>query len=114
MLLIIDNNEVIGYKYFVKATIPDGVTSIGDWAFEDCEGLVSVAIPDSVTDIGYRAFQDCHNLKDITIPNSVTSIERRAFSGCINLIVKCHKNSYAEKYCIMNEIDYEIIEENEE
>lgn len=29
--------------------IPDGVTSIGDWAFSRYEGLTSVTIPDSVT-----------------------------------------------------------------
>ena len=36
--------------------IPDGVTSIGDWAFSRCEGLTSVTMPDSVTSIEDHAF----------------------------------------------------------
>ena len=63
-------------------TIPDSVTWIGDFAFEDCTGLTSITIPDSVTEIGYGAFRDCTSLKSITIPNSITEIGEDAFSGC--------------------------------
>lgn len=66
-------------------TIPDGVTSIGDFAFCDCGKLTSVNIPDSVTSIGGYAFQDCSSLTSVTIPDSVTSIGYRAFDGCYNL-----------------------------
>ena len=48
--------------------IPDGVTSIGDRAFEDCNSLMSIVIPDSVTSIGYSAFEDCSSLETITLP----------------------------------------------
>ena len=37
-------------------TIPDSVTSIGDYAFASCTGLTSVTIPNSVTSIGDGAF----------------------------------------------------------
>ena len=40
-------------------TIPDSVTSIGDWAFSECSSLHSVTIPDSVTSIGDGAFAGC-------------------------------------------------------
>lgn len=53
--------------------IPDGVTSIGDWAFSRYEGLTSVTIPDSVTSIGDWAFCECASLTNIAIPDSVTS-----------------------------------------
>ena len=46
-------------------TIPDGVTSIGDWAFRDCSSLTSVTIPNSVTSIGYGAFEDCSSLTSV-------------------------------------------------
>ncbi len=65
--------------------IPDSVTSIGEWAFYDCENLTSVIIPNSVTSIGERAFYDCENLTSVIIPNSVTSIGELAFSFCDNL-----------------------------
>jgi uncharacterized repeat protein (TIGR03803 family) len=62
-------------------TIPNSVTSIGDYAFEYCGGLTSLTIPNSVTDIGDYVFEYC-GLTNVTIPNSVTSIGDYAFSGC--------------------------------
>jgi uncharacterized repeat protein (TIGR03803 family) len=43
-------------------TVPDGVTTIGNEAFEGCSGLTSITIPDSVSNVGDEAFQDCANL----------------------------------------------------
>ena len=51
------NNELA-----TSITIPNSVTSIGDYAFARCTGLTSVTIPDSVTSIGYSAFKDCNKL----------------------------------------------------
>ena len=65
--------------------IPDGVTTIGDHAFENCESLVSVTIPNSVTTIGDDAFYGCSGLTSATIPNSVNTIGIRAFAGCSGL-----------------------------
>ena len=68
-----------------SVTIPNSVTSIGNYAFNDCRGLKSVIIPNSVTSIGSGTFQNCNSLTSITIPNSVTSIGSSAFYGCISL-----------------------------
>ena len=46
-------------------TIPDSVTTIGDYAFEFCSNLTNITIPDSVTAIGRCAFVDCNNLTDV-------------------------------------------------
>ena len=46
-------------------TIPDSVTTIGDWAFDCCESLTNVTIPDSVTTIGVQAFYDCSSLTSV-------------------------------------------------
>ena len=95
-------------KLVGKLRIPNTVTSIQDYAFNDCSALTGdLIIPNSVTEIGNEAFNGCkgfngtltlsNNLKvigesafcgcsgftgDLTIPNSVTIIGSYAFSGC--------------------------------
>ena len=66
-------------------TIKDGVTSIGEWAFDGCTGLTSITIPNSVTSIGDVAFYSCTGLTSINIPNSVTEIGEGAFQECTSL-----------------------------
>ena len=68
-----------------SVTIPNSVTSIGGGAFYYCSGLTSITIPNSVTSIGYSAFEGCSSLTSITIPESVTSIEEIAFGFCESL-----------------------------
>ena len=79
---IIDSEScklVVGCK---STQIPDGVTSIGSYAFYNCSGLISITIPDSVKSLGDCAFYNCSGLTSITVPDSVTSIGSSAFSGC--------------------------------
>jgi len=66
-------------------TIPAYVTSVGNWAFSDCNSLTSVIIPTSVTSIEDFAFQNCRNLTSVIIYAGVTSVGNWAFDGCDNL-----------------------------
>ena len=77
LLAYIGNSPVV--------TIPNSVTSIGDYTFRGCTSLASVTIPSSVTSIGYGAFENCTSLASMTIPNSVTSIGGSTFYGCTSL-----------------------------
>ena len=66
-------------------TIPAGVTSIGDDAFEECGKLTNITIGTNVTSIGNNTFNACAGLTAITIPNSVTNIGSQAFNSCGSL-----------------------------
>ncbi|MBR2289070.1 MAG: leucine-rich repeat protein [Clostridia bacterium] len=86
--------------------LPNTITSIGAYAFQNCSALKSITINKEVTSIGQNAFYGCKNLttitfedginlstipafcfstecglKSISIPSSVTSIEEKAFSS---------------------------------
>lgn len=76
-----EHNLYLNGVLITDLTIPDGVTSIGGYAFAYCTNLASITIPDSVTSIGIFAFVGCRDLTSITIPDSVTSIGNSAFSG---------------------------------
>ena len=79
------NNLYVNDVLVTDLTIPNGVTSIGNYAFWSCTGLTSVTIPDSVTSIGSYAFYGCTGLSSVTIGSGVTSIGYNAFSGCTGL-----------------------------
>ena len=65
-------------------TIPDSVTCIGDGAFEGCISLTTITLPDSITEIGYGAFYNS-GLKHLTIPDGVTEIFNFTFDRCPDL-----------------------------
>ena len=65
--------------------IEQGITNIGNQAFEGCANLTSVIISYGVTNIGTSAFADCVRLTEIDIPNSVTTIGSFAFARCTSL-----------------------------
>ena len=72
----------VGSSQVKTVIIEDGVTSIGDRAFDGCTKLTRVVIPDSVTSIGYSSFRGCYSLPSVAIPDSVTSIGDSAFAYC--------------------------------
>ncbi len=80
--------ELICYSASKTASsyiVPDGVTSISDYAFSYCTNLTSITIPSSVTSMGMGVFEGCTSLTSITIPSSVTSISNGLFRDCTNL-----------------------------
>ena len=74
-----------GCTNLASVTIPNSVTSIGDYAFDGCTGLTSIDVPNSVTSIGDFSFEDCSGLASVIIGNSVTSIGTSAFESCTSL-----------------------------
>ncbi|MBQ8388590.1 MAG: leucine-rich repeat protein [Clostridia bacterium] len=62
--------------------IENGVTTIGDRAFQGCIRLAEIVIPDSVTSLGNRVFYKCENLKKVTIGGGITDIPDYCFYKC--------------------------------
>jgi hypothetical protein len=69
-------------KYYgddTEVVVPEGITSIADFAFRSDLDIVSITLPDGITSIGKEAFLNCSSLERINIPASVTSIGVAAF-----------------------------------
>lgn len=81
---LIENENKILLLGSSESIIPsDGsITSIGDYAFSGCRGLINITIPNSVTNIGKFAFSYCFDLKNASIGNGVTIIDDCAFLQC--------------------------------
>ena len=57
------------------------IETIGENAFENCEGFNTLVLNESLKTIGASAFINCVNLQSLTLPQSITSIGEKAFNG---------------------------------
>ena len=89
----------------VSVIIGPGVTNVVRNAFYE-SAVRSLELPEGLTSVGSYAFKDCASLKDFTIPDSVTYIGTEAFSLCPDLTLTVSRDSYAERYAIDNRIPY--------
>lgn len=74
-----------GCKELTSVTLPKSITTIGGDAFFRCTGLTSLILPKSVTRIGTEAFHDCSGLTSLTLPKGLTTFGYRAIYGCNSL-----------------------------
>jgi hypothetical protein len=72
------------------------VTSIGNCAFYNCDGLTSITIPNSVALIDSCAFQACNSLTSVIIGEGVTSIGFVAFDSCDSLASIYYKGTASD------------------
>lgn len=81
-----------GVRSQIKSvTIETGITSVGSYAFNDCQSLVYAFVPATVTSVGARAFGNCLNMCGISLGDPglifgrLTNIGENAFAGCASL-----------------------------
>ena len=107
-LLYIGKEAFYGDEELTEINFPDSVTHIGGYAFIFCNKLKNVVLPESLRFLDYLAFYECAGLEHVTIPASVHHIDGSVFSNCPNLKhITVVKGSYAEQYCIDNDLPYE-------
>lgn len=63
-------------------TLPQGVQTVADSAFEYCANLEEVILPDAVAEIGNYAFIGCSALTQITFGDALARIGMGAFYHC--------------------------------
>ena len=82
-----DGTTVTGVanKNVTSITIPEGITTIGEKAFQNCKSLINVVLPSTLTEIGANAFHNCEKLTNVVIPEKVTKIDTYAFNNCAAL-----------------------------
>ena len=94
--------------------VGEGITHIGDFAFNSFGNVMYITLADGVKTIGDAAFAGCCNLLEITIPASVTSIGDAAFASTKgSKVIRCYSGSYAHQYAIENGIKYYLLDKSE-
>ena len=73
------------YKNITEINFSGEVTTIGYYAFDQCESIESINLPSTLNSISSWSFNKCTGLTTITFPDSLETLGRDVFSGCINL-----------------------------
>lgn len=68
-----------------KVIIDEGISKIGNWAFEGCYNLSEVQLPSGMKSIGNNAFEGCVLLSKININAELEKIGNYSFEGCERL-----------------------------
>ena len=90
-LLLPDGLETIGDYAFCGCegmtlpSLPASLRTIGEFAFAACTGLTSLALPDGLRTIGDSAFDSCTSLSSVTLPDGLQTIGNQAFELCAAL-----------------------------
>ena len=82
---VIGSSAFYGFKSLKNIEIPDGITSIENYAFCQCWSITSLSVPESVTSIGTGAIRFCGDLKEIKLPSNLTVLSDSLFGADANL-----------------------------
>lgn len=75
-----------GIKDLIKSVeLPEGITSISGYAFENCSNLSELIIPENLISIGEYAFSGCTGLVEVSLGKKLQTIGDYAFNGCTSI-----------------------------
>ncbi len=94
-----DGSRMFAWNNVTHLIVPEGVTEISAYAFEQCSSLRSVEFRGDIEKIGDYAFAGCTGLEQIVFPTTVTTIGASAFegSGLTSLNLPATLNSVGER-----------------
>ena len=88
-----------------QISLPEGLTSIGANAFNNCALLKQIELPDSVVSVGNYAFGECVSLESLYLSESLETIGNWMLAGCdslVNLTISPENaNYYSAGNCII-------------
>ena len=76
------DNHTLDRSLIKKVVVEEGVTTLGEYIFWDCQDLTEVSLPKSLTALKKECFKSCPKLKEITLPDNITLIDESAFEEC--------------------------------
>ncbi len=76
-----ENRNNTNGKNLKSVTISEGITSVGDFAFVDCNNLESVILPETLTSLGDQTFLNCNKLNQINVPSNLKEFKTYMFQG---------------------------------
>lgn len=85
-----------GFSSLKSVELGNGIVSIGNYAFAWCTSLVSIVIPDNVKELGNCAFFECEALANIAISENIEKISVSSFEKCNSLKVMRIPNGVKE------------------
>ena len=98
-IVTIGDYAFVCYYAAKQVVLPSTVTSIGDSAFEYRSSLVVINLPEGLTSIGDRAFYHCEKLAQLTLPSTLTHMGANCFeeSGLTEISIPQGVDTIAEK-----------------
>ncbi len=80
-------------------SVADGVTTIGGYAFKECQ-MTEFVIPDSVTTLGKSCFAGCDKMTSLTIGSKVNNFSAEMMIGCtaMNTVILTGDNYVLSEY----------------
>lgn len=94
----IGNGAFDGCVELQNVLLPITLTSIEKNAFYNCDALERLVLPQNLQSIGNFAFESCHSLVKLNLPDSLKYIDEYAFSHCKNLMLYANEGTYGAKY----------------
>ena len=93
-----------------KTVIPEGIETIGAYAFLNMKALTHITIPQSVTEIRESAFDECENLSTVHLQKGIQTIGYCVFANCLKLTEIIFCGTKADWQAVTIEDDREELE----